>query len=176
MTIRSFRLRLTAWYLLLFSLLFVAFSVFLYGVLSKGLRERVDETLLSEAGTAAGMYEDELSETNGDRPASAAEAVAGSHFPGTVVAVVAEGRGLAANTRGPGGDLEGRAPPPPHPRMALRQPRSGCAGRGLWGLGGGRRRGRHNSIPRCYTRMNCCSRCCSSPEGPSDSGEAIIPR
>jgi len=105
MTIRSFRLRLTAWYLLLFSLLFVAFSVFLYGALSNGLRERVDETLRSEAGTAAGMYEDELTETNGDRPASAAEAVAGSRFTGTVVAVVAEGRVLAASARAPLGDL-----------------------------------------------------------------------
>ncbi len=105
MTIRSFRLRLTAWYLALFSLLFVAFSVFLYGVLSDGLRERVDETLGSEAGTAAGMYEDELSETHGDRQASAAEAVAGARFTGTVVAVVAEGRVLAASTRSPEGDL-----------------------------------------------------------------------
>ncbi|MGA3097113.1 MAG: ATP-binding protein [Bryobacteraceae bacterium] len=105
MTIRSFRLRLTAWYLLLFSLLFVAFSAFLYGVLSNGLRERVDETLGSEAGTAAGMYEDELSETHGDRQASAAEAVAGARFAGTVVAVVAEGRVLAASTRSPEGDL-----------------------------------------------------------------------
>jgi len=83
----------------------VAFSVFLYGALSNGLRERVDETLRSEAGTAAGMYEDELSETNGDRPASAAEAVAGARFTGTVVAVVAEGRVLAASTRAPLGDL-----------------------------------------------------------------------
>jgi heavy metal sensor kinase len=74
-------------------------------VLSNGIRERVDETLRSEAGTAAGMYEDELSETNGDRQASAAEAVAGARFTGTIVAVVAEGRVLAANTRAPEGDL-----------------------------------------------------------------------
>jgi heavy metal sensor kinase len=108
-TFRSFRLRLTAWYLLLFSLLFVAFSVFLYGALWNGIRERVDETLRSEAGTAAGMYEDELSETNGDRQASAAEAVAGSRFTGTIVAVAAEGRVLAANTRAPEGDLAAMA-------------------------------------------------------------------
>ncbi len=31
--IKSFRLQLTAWYLLLFTLLFLVFSVFLYGVL-----------------------------------------------------------------------------------------------------------------------------------------------
>jgi heavy metal sensor kinase len=105
MTIRSFRLRLTAWYLLLFSLLFVAFSAFLYGVLSNGLRERVDETLRSEAGAAAGMYEDELVEMKGGRQAAAEEAVVGARFTGTVVAVVVEGRVLAANKRAPEGDL-----------------------------------------------------------------------
>ena len=45
--ISSFRLRLTVWYLAFFSLLFVLFSIFLYGVLSSALEARLDDTLLS---------------------------------------------------------------------------------------------------------------------------------
>ncbi len=34
----SFRFRLTAWYLALFSALFIVFSFFLYGVLARSLK------------------------------------------------------------------------------------------------------------------------------------------
>jgi len=82
--INSFRVRLTAWYLAFFSLLFVLFSLFLYGVLSNALRDRLDESLRAEIDTAAGMFDDELEEETGDvtaagRPAERREA-AGS-FP-----------------------------------------------------------------------------------------------
>ena len=43
--INSFRFRLTLWYLLFFSLLFVLFSLFLHGVLSHALERRLDEAL-----------------------------------------------------------------------------------------------------------------------------------
>ena len=43
--IRSLRFRITAWYVAFFSLLFVAFGIFLYGFLSHALLNRVDETL-----------------------------------------------------------------------------------------------------------------------------------
>ena len=53
---RSFRVQLTALYLAFFSLLFVLFSVFIYGELSRSLTARLDETLTSEADTAAGLF------------------------------------------------------------------------------------------------------------------------
>lgn len=98
--IRSFRLRLTAWYVAFFSLLFVAFSFFLYGVLSKDLDERVDETLSSEASTGAALFLDEIQEMNGDTAKAAYEAVSGMRLQGSSVAVVASGRLLAASAPG----------------------------------------------------------------------------
>jgi hypothetical protein len=58
--IRSFRLQLTSWYLLLFAVLFVGFSLFLYGLLARGPYKRLDETLSSQARTAASLFQDEL--------------------------------------------------------------------------------------------------------------------
>ena len=55
--VNSLRLRLTVWYLALFSLLFILFSVFLYGVLSRSLYARFDDTLRSEANTAAFLFQ-----------------------------------------------------------------------------------------------------------------------
>ena len=64
--IRSLRFRITAWYVAFFSLLFVAFGIFLYGFLSHALLSRVDETLQSQARTAAAMFGDEMEEEHGD--------------------------------------------------------------------------------------------------------------
>jgi len=97
MAIRSLRARLTAWYLALFSLLFVLFSVFLYGMLSRGLRDRLDESLRSEIDTAAGMFADELDEAKGDVPTAATETAKGMRVHDTLVAVVADGVLLAAS-------------------------------------------------------------------------------
>ena len=52
---RSLRLRLAAWYLAFFSLLLVLFSIYLYGVLARALESRLDDTLATEAATAAGL-------------------------------------------------------------------------------------------------------------------------
>ena len=93
---RSLRLRLTAWYLAFFSLLFALFSLFLYGVLSSALRDRLDETLRSQVTTAAGLFQDELEELKGDVPQAAGETVAEMRLRNTVVAVFADGRQLAA--------------------------------------------------------------------------------
>jgi heavy metal sensor kinase len=59
-------MRITAWYVAFFSLLFVAFGVFLYGFLSHALLSRVDETLQSQVNTAAAMFGDEMEEEQGD--------------------------------------------------------------------------------------------------------------
>jgi heavy metal sensor kinase len=94
--IRSFRLQLTAWYLLLFAALFLGFSLFLYGLLARGLYQRLDEILSSQARTAAGLFQDELREHKGDAPAAAAEAISEMSYRGALLAVFEGNRLLAS--------------------------------------------------------------------------------
>ncbi len=94
----SFRLRLTAWYLALFSALFILFGAFLYGVLSRGLERRIDEALSNEANTAASLFRDELIEMKGDVDKAAAEAVADMNLHGSTVAILEGRRLLASNS------------------------------------------------------------------------------
>jgi len=95
--IKSFRLQLTAWYLLLFTVVFVAFSLFLYGFVSRGLYRRLDDDLLSQAQTAAGLFRDELGESHGDAPAAAREIIQDLNLRGVLVAVFEGGKVLAAS-------------------------------------------------------------------------------
>jgi heavy metal sensor kinase len=74
--IRSFRLRLTLWYLGFFSLLFVLFGLFLYGRLSSNLQQRLDDELTAQARTAATLFADEIDEQNGNVEKAANEIVA----------------------------------------------------------------------------------------------------
>ncbi len=94
----SFRLRLTAWYLALFSALFILFGAFLYGVLSRGLERRIDEALSNEANTAASLFRDELVEMKGDIDKAAAEAVGDMNLHGSTVAILEGRRLLASNS------------------------------------------------------------------------------
>src|SRR6185369_14377481 len=87
--VRGLRFELAAWYLAFFSLLFVLFGVFLYSVLADGLERRLDETLASQANTAANLFEDELGEMHGDVPKAAAEAVSEMRVHGGTVAIFA---------------------------------------------------------------------------------------
>jgi len=96
--INSFRFRLTLWYLLFFSLLFVLFSLFLHGVLSHALERRLDEGLAVEANTTAAMFQDEFDEMKGDVSAASSEAVSGMRLHGSLVAVLSGNRLLAAST------------------------------------------------------------------------------
>src|SRR5438309_8405560 len=95
--IKTFRLQLTAWYLLLFTLLFLLFSVFLYGVLSRALYQRLDETLSSEVSTAVGLFRGELGELHGDVHGAAVEAMSEMSIRGVVVAVFEGHKLLASN-------------------------------------------------------------------------------
>src|ERR1022692_3678923 len=95
--IRSFRLQLTAWYLAFFSLLFVLFGFFLYGVLSNALEKRLDVTLSSQANTTAVLFQDELGEMKGDVAKAAAEAVSEMRLDGSTVAIFDGARMLAAS-------------------------------------------------------------------------------
>jgi heavy metal sensor kinase len=95
--LRSFRLRITLWYLALFSLLFVVFSAFLYTTLDRALLQRLDETLSAESRTAAALFAAELQELNGDERAAAAEAMAELRVRGVDFALLSPGGLLAAS-------------------------------------------------------------------------------
>ena len=73
--IRSFRMRLTIWYVGCFAALFALLTAGLYGVLSRALTSRLDESLLSQAATASALFQDEMEETRNDPAKSATEAV-----------------------------------------------------------------------------------------------------
>src|ERR1017187_9332585 len=96
--INSFRFRLTLWYLLFFSLLFILFSLFLHGVLSHALERRLDEALAVEANTTAAMLQDEFEEMKGNVPMASSEAVSGMRLHGSLVGVLSGDRLLAAST------------------------------------------------------------------------------
>ncbi len=95
--IRTFRFRLTAWYLALFALLFAGFSLFLYGLVAHALEARLDEMLVSEANTGAGLMADEMDENHGDAPESAREVVTEMNLRRSTVAIYAAGRLLASS-------------------------------------------------------------------------------
>ena len=94
---KSFRLELTAWYLFLFTVVFVAFSLFLYGLVSHGLYRRLDDNLSSRVQTVAGLFRDELGESHGDA-ASAAREVITDLNPGDVLVAVFEGGKLLVSS------------------------------------------------------------------------------
>jgi heavy metal sensor kinase len=95
--IKTFRFRLTAWYLGLFTLLFAGFSLFLYAVVARSLSARVDEMLASEASTAANLLPDEIAEANGDALKGAQEVVSELRFRSGTIAIFTHGSLLASN-------------------------------------------------------------------------------
>jgi heavy metal sensor kinase len=95
--IRSFRLRLTAWYVGCFAVLFMLLAAGLYGVLSRALSSRLDESLLSQAATASSLFQDEMAESNNDADKSAQEAVTNMRLRAGKVALLDGARTLAAS-------------------------------------------------------------------------------
>lgn len=93
---KSFRLQLTTWYLLFFTLLLSFFSGFLYVLLSRNLHQRLDASLAEEATTAAGLFRAELGEHHGELVPAAEEALSELHLPSTTLAIFAGQRLLAA--------------------------------------------------------------------------------
>ena len=85
---KSLRWQITVWYVAFFSLLFLLFGFFLYGMLAKSLESRVDEAMVSEANTAAAVFEDEMAESKGDAAASAHEVTVDMRLHGSLVAVL----------------------------------------------------------------------------------------
>ena len=94
---RSLRFRLTAWYLLFFTALLVAFCGFLYALLARHLHQRLDATLMADANTAVGLVQDEILEHQGDVPAAVAEVANEIRSNGTLIAVFENGRLLGSS-------------------------------------------------------------------------------
>jgi two-component system, OmpR family, sensor kinase len=97
--IKSFRARLTVWYVGCFAALFALLTAGLYGVLSRALTSRLDESLLSQAATAAALFQDEMGETQNDPVKSATEAVSNMRLRAGKVAVLDGAQVLAASGR-----------------------------------------------------------------------------
>ena len=104
--IKSLRVRLTAWYVAFFSVLFVLFGVFLYEVLARSLEARLDQTLVSEAEVTAGLLADELDEMHGDVAKASVEAVSEMRVKGSMaVAIFRDSKLLAASGPVPSAEL-----------------------------------------------------------------------
>jgi two-component system OmpR family sensor kinase len=86
--IRSLRLQLTAWYLAFFSVLFLLLCVVLYGALARSMQSRLDETLTSQAGTAAKLLQEELEEMHGDASGAATDVLSELQPSGQVIAIL----------------------------------------------------------------------------------------
>jgi heavy metal sensor kinase len=95
--IKSFRVRLTVWYVGCFAVLFALLTAGLYGVLSRALTSRLDESLLSQAATASALFQDEMGETQNDPAKSAEEAVSNMRLRAGKVAVLDGARALSAS-------------------------------------------------------------------------------
>ncbi len=86
--LKSLRLQLTAWYLAFFSVLFLLLCVLLYGALARSMQRRLDETLISQAGTAAKLLQEELVEMQGDAGGAAADVLSELQPSGQIIAVL----------------------------------------------------------------------------------------
>lgn len=95
--VKTFRLRLTLWYLGCFALLFSVLAAGLYGVLSRSMVGRLDESLISQAATAAALFQDEMEESHGDVAASAHEAVTNMRLRVSKVAILAGAKPVASS-------------------------------------------------------------------------------
>src|SRR5690349_1218142 len=90
--LNSFRLQLTAWYVLFFALLLGGFSGFLYFLLARNLHGRVDNSVASSIETVSTLLAAELEELNGNSRAAAGEIVQELRLPSAFVAIYEDGR------------------------------------------------------------------------------------
>ena len=88
----SFRLQLTAWYVLFFTLLLGVFSAFCYFLLAWNLHARVDNSLTSSVETVSAMLAAEMAELDGDSRAAAGEILNELRLPSAFVAIYEDGR------------------------------------------------------------------------------------
>jgi heavy metal sensor kinase len=76
----SVRVRLTAWYVVVFGCLLIAFSAFIYLLLSRSLFARLDLSLTNGAQTAAELLQGEIVENRGNLAAAANETLSELHL------------------------------------------------------------------------------------------------
>lgn len=129
--IKSLRLRITAWYLAFFALLFAIFSLYLSSVLARALESRLDVRLAAEASTAVGLFLDELGEMKGDVSKAAPEAVSEMLVRESAVAILQGGRVLAAGDAASGAgwrQIAALAPSHPQAEFTLTLPGLGKHG------------------------------------------------
>ncbi|HYL97675.1 MAG TPA: ATP-binding protein [Blastocatellia bacterium] len=96
--IGSVRVKLTAWYVLVFGSLLVLFSIFVYEAFSRSLYRRLDDGLTSTAATAASVLSDEIGEDDGTLEGGARETVDEMKFPQTSLAIIWKGKVIASNS------------------------------------------------------------------------------
>lgn len=116
---RSIRFRLTCWYVGLLAVILLAFSVGVYGALSRRIEQRVNDSLFNSVDVFSRTLTHEIEENDGGPAAEAhlrevIETVYRDSFPGQGIAVYAGSRLVTAKP-GPGGVI-----PPPPPKAAPR--------------------------------------------------------
>ncbi|PWU00844.1 MAG: hypothetical protein C5B51_24195 [Terriglobia bacterium] len=94
---KSLRVQLAAWYLVLFSALFLVFCLVLYSSVSRALEGRLEESLAATSSISAQIFQEELEEMQGDSAAAAAEVISKTPPRGVVIAIAAGAKILAAS-------------------------------------------------------------------------------
>jgi hypothetical protein len=95
---KSLRVQLATWYLAFFSALFLLLCVLLYSALSGSMQRRLDETLASQASTAAKLLAEELEEMHGDGAGAANDVLSELQPAGQVIAILENTTLLAGGT------------------------------------------------------------------------------
>lgn len=98
--VKSVRVRLTLWYVLMFGLLLAGFSVFVYAVVSQTLYDRLDQSLLRAAQAAASGFLSEVAENKEGVPSGAAQALTELRLPGVYIAIFDGEQLLASDFNG----------------------------------------------------------------------------
>jgi heavy metal sensor kinase len=93
----SVRVRLTMWYVMVFGLLLIGFSVFVYTLLAKSLYVRVDQSLSNAAQATAGEFVSEIEEYHGDATAGAVETLKELQISNVFTAIFSDNRLLKDN-------------------------------------------------------------------------------
>ena len=93
----SVRARLTLWYVFVFGLLLIGFSILIYIMLSKSLYERLDHSLAGAAQATATEFQTEVAEFNGDTVTGASETLRELQLPNAYTVIFDRERLLASN-------------------------------------------------------------------------------
>src|SRR6185503_1118394 len=93
----SVRARLTLWYVLIFGLLLVGFSLLIYVLLTRSLFDAVDRSLSNAIQATATEFQSEIKEFDGDATAGAVETLKELQLPNVYTAIFAGDQPLTSN-------------------------------------------------------------------------------